>query len=202
MEILQTDDKLREEIINDAKTKAERIVKKAERDAADINKGLDKQIEEMQDQYTTGMQKEIDEAVALYFASIDIEAKKQIIAESGVLVDSVYAELKDMIMQGAIKPYKEFISKLLIGASKKMKSDSYIIETNEAELQRVSEQELMKLSLEGGVVKDVFTTDVSEGFMLYTADRKLTSHISIDNFITQLKKVTRTKTYEILIKGN
>lgn len=201
MEILQADDKLREEIIKDAKTKAERIIKKADREAKAIVNEIDSKIKEGREQHESLMRSETEEAVRLIFASIEIEAKKKIIAQTGEIIDSIYGDLASQLLDGSLISYKDIISKLIIRASEKIGAESYIIETNEKELVKFPEKDLLGLSLSGGKITTVNAINIHEGFMLYSGDRKKTSHISVHNFVTALKKDTRTKIYEILTKG-
>ena len=147
MEVLKTDDKLREEILNDAKNKIERINKKAKAEAEDIEKNTLVQIEKLEKEYGNIIQKEIDIESKKIFASVDIEVKKKNLEIIGNYIDEIFDNVKVSIESGKLIPYKDFILKLLQKASSEIKSNSYIIEIGKNELSKVSKKDLMELKL-------------------------------------------------------
>jgi vacuolar-type H+-ATPase subunit E/Vma4 len=200
MEVLKTDDKLREEIINDAKSKVERVLKKAKTEAEDIQKGIQVQISKIDEDLKKGILKEIDAEIKKIFASVDIEVKKKTLEITGNYIDDIFNNIKKSIEDGKLISYKDFILKLLQNASTEIKSSSYIAEISAKEIQKISKESLKGLKLTGGEIKEIIETDI-EGIMFYSSDRKKVAHISINNFIEKLKQDERIKIYEILVKG-
>jgi vacuolar-type H+-ATPase subunit E/Vma4 len=200
MEVLKTDDKLREEIINDAKVKTDRILKKAQAEAEEIEKSSLEQIDKVDGEYKTSIQKEIDLEVKKIFASVDIEVKKKTLEITGNHIDDIFNKIKKSIEDGKLISYKDFILKLIQKASSELKSSSYILEAGKKELAKVSKDSFKSLKLAGGEIKEIIEADI-EGFKFYSSDRKKSAYISLDNFIDRLKDDERIKIYEILVKG-
>jgi vacuolar-type H+-ATPase subunit E/Vma4 len=203
MEVLQNDDNLREEILNDAKNKADRIIKKAEREKKDILKDAEKQIANIDNEYKETIEKDIDEKLKIIFASVDIEVKKEISAYCGELVEEVYESVREDLQNDKVGSYSDFITKLLQLTSMNMEATAYIIEISSIEQKKIKKEHLLKLLLGNNKskIKDVVINDQIDGIMLYTEDRKIAANISIDSYFEQLKKETRTKIYETMIKG-
>ena len=137
MEILQTDDTLRKEIINDAKTKAERIIKKAKTEAEDINKDIEVQLEKIKVEYKQNIIDEADAIINLLYASVDIDAKKEIINICGSLVDDVFNEVEELIIKNKTFNYKDIIFKLIKNSGNKIKTQSFVIEISKDELKKL-----------------------------------------------------------------
>ena len=201
MEILQTDDKLREEIINDAKIKAERIIKKAKREAEEIIRNADLQIESTKKEYEKNTLGEAEDLIKLIFASIDIEVRKNITSISGDIVDEVFDRVKKSILENKKFNYQNFMFKLIQNSSSEIKASSYVVEINNEELKKISKKALLNLELQDGKIKDTMLANIDNGLMFYSADKKTASYVSINIYIEGLKKRTRTNVYEILIKG-
>ncbi len=136
------------------------------------------------------------------FASINIEVKKEITLYCGKIVDEVFEGIKDSIINDKAFKYKDVIFKLIQEASEKIESKFYIIEINAKELNRLDKKELLALTLKNGKIKDVKITDMQDGLMLYSEDRKLVSYLSIDRYIDGLKSGIRNDVYRMIIKGN
>lgn len=202
MEILQTDDTLREEIINDARTKAERIRKKAKNEAETISKDIEVQIEKIKEEYQQNLIGEAESTIKLLFASVDIDVKKEIVKTCGDLVNSVFDEVKKQIINNRLFNYKDIIFKLIKNSGEKIKTQSFIIETSKDELKKIGKEELLKLDIQKRKIVKIINNDNIQGLFLYSQDKKVTSYISINNFFNDLGKKLRNKVFEILIKGN
>jgi len=200
MEVLKTDDKLREEIINDAKVKAERILSKAKSDSAEIQKNAKEQLDKIDSDYFKIIEKEIALEVKKIFASVDIEVKKKTLELTGNIIDTVFNNIKNSIIDGKLIAYKDFILKLLQNASAGIKSTSYIIEADKKEIAKIGKDSLKSLKLTGGEVKEIIESEV-DGVMLYSSDRKKAVFVSLNYFFERLKQDESIKVYEILVKG-
>lgn len=201
MEVLQNDDKLREEILNDARTKAERLIKKAEKEAEEAVNSIDKQIQEIKADYKKNILDPAEDSINLLFASVDIEAQKEILNISGNILNEIYSEFKESIANNDSFKYSEIIKALIIKSAEQIASKEYIIEANKNILNVIKKEDLTSIKLSNGKIIKVSETDTTDSIMLYTSDQKITSYISIDAFIEELKNETRTDIYNILIKG-
>lgn len=201
MEILQTDDSLREEIINDAKTKADRIIKKAKTEAENINKDIDVQSEKIKAEYQQNLTGEAETVINLLFASVDIEVKKEIVNICGALVDDVFKEVKTLILDNKIFKYKDVIFKLVKNSGEKIRTQSFILEIGKEELKKLGKEDLLKLDIQKRKIKKIINSDNLQGMFLYSEDKSIASYISIDRYFEDLEIELRTRVYEILIKG-
>lgn len=202
MEILQNDEKLREEIINDAKTKAQRIISKAERESEEIKKSAENNLFAFAKEYDANINNIISDSIRLLNASVEIEVKKQITLFSGELINNIFEEIKKTIISDKKLNYKKVILKLIKMYAGMINDSSFIIETNEKELKRVSKKDLLNLKLKKGNVQDILLSNKNiNGFILYSSDKKRASYISIENYIDSLKKEFRTNLFNMLTKG-
>ena len=92
MEILVADDKLRDEILNDAKIKADRIIKKADKEALDIIIGSDSEIIKFDDETKQTLEKYLIDEQKRIFASVDIEAKKRSLKIIGGVFEEIFEQ--------------------------------------------------------------------------------------------------------------
>jgi vacuolar-type H+-ATPase subunit E/Vma4 len=201
MEIIQTDDTLRKEILNDAKTKAERIVKKAEAEAVETNKNIGTQLEKIKAEYEENIIGEADAMIDLLFASVEVDAKKEIINICGSHVDDIFEEIKQNIIENKTFTYKDIMFRLIKSAGKLINAKSFIIETNNKELKILGKENLMKMEIQKKKIKEIINNDNLNGLFLYSQDKKVASHISIDKYIEDLKNKLRNRVYELIIKG-
>jgi len=201
MEIIQTDDTLRKEILNDAKTKAERIVKKAEAEAVETNKNIGTQLEKIKAEYEENIIGEADAVIDLLFASVEVDAKKEIINICGSHVDDIFEEIKQNIIENKTFTYKDIMFRLIKSAGKLINAKSFIIETNYKELKILGKENLMKMEIQKKKIKEIINNDNLNGLFLYSQDKKVASHISIDKYIEDLKNKLRNRVYELIIKG-
>jgi len=201
MEIIQTDDTLRKEILNDAKTKAERIIKKAEAEAVETNKNIGTQLEKIKAEYEENIIGEADAMIDLLFASVEVDAKKEIINICGSHVDDIFEEIKQNIIENKTFTYKDIMFRLIKSAGKLINAKSFIIETNNKELKILGKENLIKMEIQKKKIKEIINNDNLNGLFLYSQDKKVASHISIDKYIEDLKNKLRNRVYELIIKG-
>ena len=199
MEILQSDDKLREEILSDAKTKAERIIKKAEKEAEDIKKGIEKEIENLKKEYEDTILGDAENVIKLTLASVDIEVKKEVTSFCGKIVDEAFEDMKNSVLNDKSFKYKELIFKLIEKSSDIMGANAFIVELNDNELKKLNKSDLLGLKLKTGKIKEVITSNLKEGLMLFSEDRKLVSCISINTYIESLKSRIRNDVYRVIV---
>ena len=137
----------------------------------------------------------------MLFASIDIEVKKKIASSCGKLIDEVFDTTKKLLLENKLLDYKNFIFKLIYSAASKIDTSSFIIEINNNELKIITKEALLSIKLPHGKIKEIKVTNLANGLMLYSSDKKVASYICVNNFLKSLKTVTRADVYEILIKG-
>lgn len=197
MEILQSDEILREEILNDAKIKAERIIKKAKNDTDELEKNSVKQLSEFEAVFKENIQKELDQEIKLKLASVDIESNKEILKYCDDFLNEVYDDVKSNIINNKDFKYKEIIIKLIKKSAEKMDTSSYFVEINKDELKKISKDELLSIKLKNGRITEIIESNKNE-ILLYSSDKKLVSYISIDGFLNEILNEERTKIYKIL----
>ena len=199
MEVLQSDDKLREEILSDAKTKAERIIKKAEKEAEDIKKNIDKEIDNLKKEYENTILGDAENIIKLTLASVDIEVKKEITSFCGQIVNDSFEDVKNSILNDKGFKYKELIFKLIEKSSEVMGANAFVIETNDNEVNRLNKSDVLGLKLKKGKIREVITSNLKEGLMLFSEDRKLVSYISINKYMEGLKSRIRNDVYKVIV---
>ena len=79
--------------------------------------------------------------------------------------------------------------------------NAFIIEINDYELKKLNKTDLLGLRLKNGKIKEVITSNLKEGLMLFSEDRKIVSYISIDKYIDSLKDRIRNDVYRVIVKG-
>jgi vacuolar-type H+-ATPase subunit E/Vma4 len=199
MEVLKTDDKLKEEIINDANKKAERIISKAKKDIEEMEKSVLIEIENFEIQTKKTVEKGIENETRKIFASVGIEVKKKTLDITGNLIDEVFNSIKQQILENKLYDYRQFILNMIQAASKDINSRSYTVEIGKMELAKITEEPLKSLKLTGGVIKDIVLKEDINGLMLLSEDRKQGVFISIDDYIDRLKEKERNRVFEILL---
>jgi vacuolar-type H+-ATPase subunit E/Vma4 len=199
MEILQADDTLREEILNDARSKADRIIKKAQRESDEIVKNSEDQIKAIEKEYSSNFTGSAEENIKLITASIDIEVKKENTRLLGSIIDDVFKEFKKQLTEEKVVSYKDLISSLIASSASRMKSKSFIIEANSEVLKKIPKDFFLKF--DRIKIEDVIVNDNAEEIVLFSGDKKTASFISIDSFLEQLRIHERSNVYKILIQG-
>lgn len=202
MEILQADDTLREEILSDAKIKAERIINKANTEAVEFNKKIESELEKIKKEYEKNIMGDVEVIIKLLFASTDIDVNKEITNICGKLLNEVFDDVKRLILEDKLLKYKDIISRLIKNAANVIKSKSYVIEISRDQLKKTTKEYLLKIKIDKSKINKVEVNDNIDCLILYSEDRKVASYISLDKYIEDLKRRFRSKTYDILIKGN
>ena len=198
MQILQHDNKLHEEIINEAISKKEKILKKAAGEADEIIKNNQIQIENIKKELEIKITKEIEDSSDLLLSSVDIDIMKKTTCIINDLIEDVFKKVKENIINNK---YKDLLIKLIIEFSLKIKSDNYIISIGSDVLKKISKDDLLSIKLPAGKIKDVEIADINDGLFLFSGDKKISFFISIDRFLDSLNPTARTQVYEILIEG-
>ncbi|HOV13099.1 MAG TPA: hypothetical protein PK771_02345 [Spirochaetota bacterium] len=194
MEIIKSFDKLSEEIINDANTKAERIRKKTEQEIVNIEKEYNVKIENAKSQIAEKFNKEIKAEIDKINASIDIEIKKQKIEFIGKILDEIFDDLAKSIIEEKYFKYSDFILMLIKESLSKMDSTSYIAEINKNQSDKIDKKKLKELKVDKIVEAD------SLEIRIYSSDKKKMVYISLNDFINKLKEKERNNIYNIITK--
>lgn len=198
MEILQEDSFLREEILNDAKTKAERIIKKAERECEELDKNLIKEIDEFEKNYKEQVEKQIEEQKKLKFASIEIEVKKMYYQFCGEVIEEIFNEIKKWLSEK--ERYKDFYFKMIHKSIMELGDNKEVIVEIDETLSSIFKINELKSSLSNKEVIDIVKKDEIKGVFISTKDNKLGIYISLDSFIERLKEEERVNIYNLLLK--
>ncbi|MBP7552955.1 MAG: hypothetical protein KA885_05970 [Spirochaetes bacterium] len=201
MEVIKGDDKLRDEILNDAKNKAEKILKKASKDAEEIIRNIDVEIESYEKDTASLTMKSIEEETKKIFASIDIDVKKRRLSYVGNIIDEVFSSVKDLIIKGKNVEPKRFISNLIKSSLDEMNSSSYCIEVGKLEDIKLTEKEIREIKLKNGSIDTIIYSDNKEGYYVTNKEGDKLSYVSLDNYINNLKSMERLKIFSLL-SGN
>ncbi len=198
MEVIKGDDKLRDEILNDAKNKAEKILKKASKDAEEIIRNIDVEIESYEKDTASLTMKSIEEETKKIFASIDIDVKKRRLSYVGNIIDEVFSSVKDLIIKGKNVEPKRFISNLIKSSLDEMNSSSYCIEVGKLEDIKLTEKEIREIKLKNGSIDTIIYSDNKEGYYVTNKEGDKLSYVSLDNYINNLKSMERLKIFSLL----
>lgn len=197
MEVLQSDDKLREEILNDARTKAERLLKKSSTEIKEMEEKAKKDIERFEEENKNNFEKFIIEEKEKIFASIDIDFKKRSLKIVNDIMESVFEEFKNSIINNKEK-YKKLIEKLIINSFEILTSKNYEIEIDKKEIGILGEDFLN--NLKNKFKFNFFEKEKINGIIVYNSQRNKQVFISLDKFIEDLKDKERVKIYNIIFK--
>ncbi len=200
MEVLKSDDKLKQEILKDAKIKAEKTINKAKEDVSEIEKKTSNELIKIQEEVKKNFDNEISFETKKIFASIDILIKKKTIDYIGEFINEIFDDLKKSIINNKIYKYKDFLIKLIQKAGEKINSESYILEMSEIYSNDLSIEELKNIKFKKGSIKEVLIIRELEGLKLYSKDKKKVIFLSLDTFFEKLKQDERNKIYEIITK--
>lgn len=198
MEVIKGDDKLRDEILNDAKNKAEKILKKASKDAEEIIRNIDVEIESYEKDTASLTMKSIEEETKKIFASIDIDVKKRRLSYVGNIIDEVFSSVKDSIIKGKNVESKRFISNLIKSSLDEMNSSSYCVEVGKLEDIKLTEKEIRGIKLKNGSIDTIIYSDNKEGYYVTNKEGDKLSYVSLDNYINNLKSMERLKIFSLL----
>jgi vacuolar-type H+-ATPase subunit E/Vma4 len=202
MEVIKSDDSLREEILKDARTKAARIIKKAEREAAELVKSLEDQAKLFEDEHRTNVEKSIEETNRLLYASVDIEARKKITGIIGEMVTGIFESIRQDIISGSPISQDDLYRFLIEERARIIGGDSFSVEAGPSALGIISAADLKKMKPAGGSITSVDETGLKEGLLLKSSDGKTASYISLRQFIVELTEQERTTVYNILTENN
>jgi len=198
MEVIKGDDKLRDEILNDAKNKAEKILKKANKDAEEIIKNIDVEIENYEKDTASLTMKSIEEERKKIFASIDIDVKKRRLSYVGNIIDEIFNSVKDSIIKGKIQDPKGFISTLIKRSFDEMGSGSYNVEVGKLEDIKLTEKEIRDIKLKKGSIDTIIYSENKGGYYISNKEGDKLSYISLDSYINKLKSMERLKIFSLL----
>jgi len=198
MELLKDIDILKDEIIKDAKTKAERSIKNAKNEIVEINNKVEKDIENVEKKYVDLLAKDVEKKTDKIYASVEIDLMKKKWEIIGEILKDIFDNIKNGIKKGEIIDYKDFIFYILKDASSIIADNKYILEINKNDLLSIGRDSLLNLKLPKGKIEQIIEKNI-EGFMLYSWDRKKVSYMSINRFVEQLEELERNNIYKLLI---
>ena len=196
MEILQSDDKLREEIINDAKNKAERLLKKSNSEIKELEENSKKEIEKFEEETKKSFEKFVEEEKTKIFASIDIDFQKKSLKIIGETIESIFEEFKNNIVNDKDK-YKSLMKNLILEAIKILNSKNYEIEINKRYAENIKD---IFDNIKTKFKFNVYEKDKINGIIIYNSEKTKQIFISIDKFIEELKNREREKIYSMIFK--
>lgn len=200
MEVLIADDKLRNEILSDAQNKAERIMKKAEKDAAAAAVTAEEQTAEYEVRIKNEFDKFIADARHRVFAAVDIESKKARIRYIGQVIDEIFDTVRADMLQGKFIAYKDLIKTLIRQSCEKLGCDTYTVLTGVHEQDALTSQDILSVKPKHGKITAVESTQNTDGYTILSDDGKRQIHISLSDYMETLKSEKRMEIYNMLTK--
>lgn len=198
MEIVHNDDVLREEILNDAEKKAERILNKVNREADELIKKNDEILNNIKNEYEVQYSKDTEEKIKIINASNEIEINKLKTKYCGSLVDKAFQIVTEKIENNDLVKYEDMILNIILKSMEKIESDELLIEINSTELKKISKDKILKLKQKKKNIKRIDSNDDIEGIILYSKDKKLAVYISINKYFENFKNQYRTMIFKVL----
>ena len=200
MEVLVADDKLRNEILSDAQAKAERIIKKAEKDAAAAVAGLEEQTEQYEDKLKAEIGKFLSDAEHRVFAAVDIESKKASVQFVGQVIDEIFDTVKNDIISGKFIKYENFILTMIKKSCEQLDCDNYTVFIGEREQNAVSSKDILAIKPKRGKITAAEKRANSDGYTILSDDGKRQIFLSLNDYMDRLKDEKRMEIFNMLSK--
>ena len=201
MEVLVADDKLRNEILSDAQAKAERIMKKADKDAAAAVAGMEEQTEQYEDKLKAEFAKFLEDAQHRVFAAVDIESKKAQIKYIGDVIDQIFNTVKNDILSGKFIKYENFILTMIKKSCDQLDCDAYTVFIGEREQNAVSAKDILSVKPQRGKITAAEKRANSDGYTILSDDGKHQIFLSLNDYMDRLKSEKRMEIFNMLSKN-
>ncbi|MBQ3923660.1 MAG: hypothetical protein II707_10205, partial [Spirochaetales bacterium] len=187
MEVLVADDKLRNEILSDAQAKAERIIKKAEKDAAAAAENAENQTEDYEVKIKNEFAKFLEDAQHRVFAAVDIESKKAQIKYVGDVIDEIFDTVKNDILSGKFIKYEDFILTMIKKSCEQLDCDTYTVFIGEREQNAVPAKDILSVKPKRGKITAAEKRANSDGYTILSDDGKHQIFLSLNDYMDRLK---------------
>ena len=200
MEVLVADDKLRNEILSDAQAKAERIIKKAEKDAAAAAENAETQTEDYEVKIKDEFAKFLEDAQHRVFAAVDIESKKASVQFVGQVIDEIFDTVKNDILSGKFIKYENFILTMIKKSCDQLDCDTYTVFIGEREQNAVSSKDILAIKPKRGKITAAEKRANSDGYTILSDDGKRQIFLSLNDYMDRLKAEKRMEIFNMLSK--
>lgn len=201
MEVLVADDKLRNEILSDAQAKAERIIKKAEKDAAAAAENAENQTEDYEVKIKNEFAKFLEDAQHRVFAAVDIESKKAQIKYVGDVIDEIFDTVKNDILSGKFIKYGDFILTMIKKSCEQLDCDTYTVFIGEREQNAVPANDILAAKPKRGKITAAEKRANSDGYTIVSDDGKHQIFLSLNDYMDRLKSEKRMEIFNMLSKN-
>ena len=201
MEVLVADDKLRNEILSDAQAKAERIIKKAEKDAAVAAENAENQTEDYEVKIQNEFAKFLEDAQHRVFAAVDIESKKAQIKYVGDVIDEIFDTVKNDILSGKFIKYEDFILTMIKKSCEQLDCDTYTVFIGEREQNAVPVKDILSVKPKRGKITAAEKRANSDGYTILSDDGKHQIFLSQNDYMDRLKSEKRMEIFNMLSKN-
>ncbi len=201
MEVLVADDKLRNEILSDAQAKAERIIKKAEKDAAAAAENAENQTEDYEVKIKNEFAKFLEDAQHRVFAAVDIESKKAQIKYVGDVIDEIFDTVKNDILSGKFIKYEDFILTMIKKSCEQLDCDTYTMFIGEREQNAVPAKDILSVKPKRGKITAAEKRANSDGYTILSDDGKHQIFLSLNDYMNRLKSEKRMEIFNMLSKN-
>ena len=197
MEIIEDGLKLRQEIMDDARKKAKRIIKNTEKEIQNLETLNEEQKnitqKNYENQYTTKIKKNKNKILS----SIKTELQKNYIIFAGKIIDGIYTTLKNEILSSKRLSYINFIKSIIKISYSKLQNNEIIVGLCKNDFTKINIADIVPADYSDKIkiIEDIHDS----GVIIYSSDKRLILRYTIPLFMKSLKEKTRTKIYNSLL---
>jgi vacuolar-type H+-ATPase subunit E/Vma4 len=196
MEILSGDQKLIDEIISDARTKAERLLKKAVLEASQIDESLKKEIEKLESEMNGLYEQELHQLRMKIFSGVDVDLQKKKGQFTKEFFQSVFHDLAVFIRSDENR-FRVLISGLILEAALELSGEEVTVFYGK-ESEVLIDRKRITNTLQSKAKKIRYESVNKPGITVKEADGKKGVYLSLDELIHTLEIRERNRIYEIL----
>lgn len=203
MEISESTEKIRRKIISDAEEKAEKIKAEAREKTEEILKEAEERAKEMKEKELEKIKQRTEETRQQDIAEKKVDYHRRVQNYKSELIDDTFDKVQEKLRDYVKKPaYQETLSDLIIEAGTTLGGGNLVIQLNEADKKRMSEDQLERISeeitekthTETEITVEEDTINTIGGAIVTLSDQKAT----IDNtFEARLERVKETGKPEV-----
>jgi len=191
------------EILEDVEKEAETLILKAELQAKKILEEAEKEAEKRYKSIVEASKEKIEAERKEEDTLFEIEAKNRLLQVKEKIVDEVFERTLSRLREYvSTQDYENCLTRLIIEASKKINSKELIIQLNENDHRRLTEDRLEDISKEIGVklVKSDRVIKCIGGVIVKSSNGKIVVNNTFENRLNMLKPVLRVKIAKRLFK--
>lgn len=200
-----SDRKLADEILADARAKAEKIVQRCERDAEKINVRTDKLAQRESKKIIAHFRERAEKQQEMILASVDIEIEKKHLALKEKEIQSVIEEAKKRLLEKSPADYMKTLVRLAARAIDKMQGTDFTISLARSDESLAGDDLLnqIKAAVKGKNVTlkyDAAESGISAGVIIRSADARQLYDNSFERRLKRLENYIRKEVAETIFE--